>query len=71
MFELIEIRSYDTHHRYGTDWHTDYIIKTDEEIKTIDEVIERLNKMDKYPFGACKLKFVKERNEIILETIMY
>lgn len=70
MFELIEIRSYDTHHRYGTDWHTDYIIKTDENLN-INEVIEKLQELGKNPYGECKLRKVDERDEIILETIMY
>lgn len=70
MFELIEVRNYDTHHRYGTDWHTDYIIKTDENLN-INEVIEKLQELGKNPCGACKLRKVDERDEIILETIMY
>lgn len=70
MFELVEIRSYDTHHRYGTDWHTDYIISTDEKLN-IDEVIAKLNELGKYPSGECKLRKVEGRYEIILETIMY
>lgn len=70
MFELIEIRNYDTHHRYGTDWHTDYIIKTDENLN-IDEVIEKLQELGKEPCGSCKLRSVEGTNEIILETIMY
>lgn len=70
MFELIKIRNYDTHHRYGTDWHTDYIIKTDENLN-INEVIEKLEELGKNPCGVCKLRTVKETNEIILKTIMY
>ena len=70
MFELIEVRNYDTHHRYGTDWHTDYIIKTDENLN-INEVIEKLQELGKSPCGACKLRKVDEKDEIILETIMY
>ena len=70
MFELIEVRNYDTHRRYGRDWHTDYIIKTDENLN-INEVIEKLQKLGKNPYGACKLRKVDERDEIILETIMY
>ena len=70
MFELIEVRNYDTHHRYGTDWHTDYIIKTDENLN-IHQVIERLQVLGKNPCGKCKLRKVEERDEIILETIMY
>lgn len=70
MFELIEVRNYDTHHRYGTDWHTDYIIKTDENLN-INEVIEKLQELGKKPCGACKLRKVDKRDEIILETIMY
>ena len=34
MFEVVEIKNYDTHHRYGTDWHIDFIIKSDEEHDT-------------------------------------
>ena len=70
MFELIEIRNYDTHHGYGTDWHTDYIIKTDENLN-INEVIEKLQELGKEPCGSCKLRAVEETNKIILETIMY
>ena len=70
MFELIEVRNYDTHHRYGTDWHTDYIIKTDENLN-INEVIEKLQELEKNPCGACKLRKVEGKEEIILETIMY
>lgn len=70
MFKLIEIRNYDTHHRYGTDWHIDYIIKTDENLN-INEVIEKLQELGKNPSGVYKLRTVKETNEIILETIMY
>ncbi|MBQ8299309.1 MAG: hypothetical protein IJX99_05525 [Clostridia bacterium] len=70
MFELIEIRSYDTHHRYGTDWHTDYCIKTDENLN-IHQVIERLQELGKNPCGECKLITVEGREEIVLKTIMY
>lgn len=70
MFKLIEVRNYDTHHRYGTDWHTDYIIKTDENLN-IDEVIEKLQELGKNPCGACELKKVEGKNEIVLKTIMY
>lgn len=70
MFEIIEVKNYDTHHRYGTDWHTDYIIKTDENLN-INEVIEKLQELGKNPCGVCKLRKVDERDEIILETIMY
>ena len=31
MFEVVEIKKYDTYHSYGTDWHTDFYIKTNEE----------------------------------------
>ena len=44
MFELTEVKNYDTHHRYGTDWHTDYYIKTDEKL-TFDEVIRKLREL--------------------------
>ena len=70
MFKLIEVRNYDTHHRYGTDWHTDYIIKTYENLN-INEVFEKLQELGKNPYGLHKLRKVDERNEIILETIMY
>lgn len=63
MFEITEIKNYDTHHRYGTDWHTDYIIKSDEELN-IGQVIEKCNAC-----GKCTLK--KTENGYILETIMY
>lgn len=70
MFEVVEIKNYDTHHRYGTYWHTDYIIKTDENLN-INEVIEKLQALGKNPCGECKLRKVDERDKIILETIMY
>ena len=50
MFELIEIRNYDTRHRYGTDWHTDYHIETDENLN-INEVIEKLQELGKIHVG--------------------
>ena len=70
MFEVVEIKKYDTYHSYGTDWHTDYIIKTDENLN-INEVIEKLQELGKNPCGACKLRKVEGKEEIILETIMY
>ena len=70
MFELIEIKNYDTRHSYGTDWHTDYIIKTDEDLN-IQELIKKLQELGQQPCGNCKLKKVEGKNEIILETITY
>ena len=70
MFELTEVKNYDTHHRYGTDWHTDYYIKTDEKL-TFDEVIRKLRELKHNPCGECKLIVDEEKNEMVLETIMY
>lgn len=51
MFEIIEIKDYDTHHRYGTDWHTDFIIKTDEEHDT-DSLFHKLKELGYSPYGG-------------------
>ena len=69
MFELLGIKQYDTHHRYGTDWHFDYVIKTDEKITSIDEVVKKLKEIGQNPSGQLTLKILKD--EIILETIMF
>ena len=72
MFELIDVKNYNTHHHYGTDWHTDYVIKTDEKITNVDEIIEKLQQIGKNPNGVCNLKFVEGKNQIIvLETVMF
>lgn len=63
MFEIIEIKNYDTNSRYGTDWHTDYFIKTDQEM-TIQEIIEKCKAC-----GECTLE--KSENGYILKTVMY
>lgn len=63
MFKLIESKSYDSYHSYGTNWHTDYIIESDENLN-IDDVIEKCKAS-----GVCQLE--KTNNGYILKTVMY
>lgn len=63
MFEIVKKESYDTHHSYGTDWHFDYTIKSDEDL-SIDEVIEKCA-----AYGVCELE--KTEDGYILRTKMY
>lgn len=64
MFKVVEIKNYDTHHRYGTDWHIDYHVESDKEL-TLDEVIEELKKLGHEPCGCVSLE------ENVLKTTMY
>ena len=68
MFEVVEIKNYDTHHRYGTDWHTDYVIKTDEEYH-IDGLYNRLKELGHDPSGV--ISSVKTPDGYIYKTVMY
>ena len=68
MFKVVEVKDYDVHERYGTDWHTDYHIETDEDLN-IDEVIEKLRVLGYNAYGSMTLK--KKDNQMVLETVMY
>ena len=68
MFKLVEIKNYDTHHSYGTDWHTDYIIKTDEE-HTTETLFKRLKKLNYSPYGQISIE--KTTDGYIYKTVMY
>ena len=68
MFEVIETKRYDTHHRYGTDWHTDYIIRTDEEHDT-DSLFNRLKELGYDPYGVVSIE--KTPDGYIYKTVMY
>ena len=70
MFELVEVKNYDKYYSFGTDWHTDYYIKCDQDLN-IDEVIENLNKLGYKPCGQCTLKTWIDKQDMILETVMY
>ena len=65
MFELIEVRNYDTHHRYGTDWHTDFIIKTDEE-HDIDSLFNRLKELVESQIAENNQKYVGTIQKVFL-----
>ena len=68
MFEVVEIKNYDTHHGGGTDWHTDYIIKTGEKHDT-DSLFNMLKELGYSPYGvvACE----KTQDGYIYKTVMY
>lgn len=68
MFEVVEIKNYDTHHRYGTDWNTDYYIKTDEE-HTMESLFEKLLNLGHSPYGVTTVE--KTKDGYIYKTIMY
>ena len=68
MFEVVEIKTYDTHHSYGTDWHTDYIIKTDEEHDT-NSLFNRLKELGYSPYGVVSSE--KTAGGYIYKTVMY
>ena len=68
MFEVVEIKNYDTYHRYGTDWHTDFIIKTDEEHDT-NSLFNRLKKLGYSPYGVVSSE--KTPDGYIYKTVMY
>ena len=68
MFEVVEIKNYDTHHSYGTDWHTDFIIKTDEK-HDIDSLFNKLKELGHSPYGQITLE--KTPDGYIYKTVMY
>jgi hypothetical protein len=68
MFEVVEIKNYDVRNRWGTDWHTDFIIKTDEE-HTTDTLFERLKKLNYSPYGQVSSE--KTQNGYIYKAVMY
>lgn len=69
MFEVTEVKQYDKHTNYGTDWCTDYYISTNQSIDTIEQVIDKLIALGYQPYGQCSLK--RQDDKIILQTIMY
>lgn len=64
MFKLLEIKNYDKHNSYGTDWCTDYYFETDMDLD-INGVITELQKLGHNPCGECNLV------GNVLKTIMY
>ena len=68
MFKVVEIKNYDTHHSYGTDWHTDFIIKTDEEHNT-DSLYNMLKELGYNPYGEISSE--KTQDGYIYKTVMY
>ncbi|MGN1153821.1 MAG: hypothetical protein ACI4S3_07310 [Candidatus Gastranaerophilaceae bacterium] len=68
MFEVVEIKRYDTYHSYGTDWHTDFIIKTDEEYD-IKQIFNKLKDLGYSPYGQLSLE--KTDDGYIYKTVMY
>lgn len=68
MFTVVEVKQYDSHSSYGTDWHTDYYIESDEQLD-IDRVIDRLTNAGHNVYGECTL--TKTNNGYKLQTIMY
>ena len=64
MFELVEIKNYDTYHSYGTDWHTDCHFKTNKKLN-LYETIGELKKLGHEPAGALSL------NKNVLKTVMF
>ncbi len=68
MFEVKEIKNYDTYHRYGTDWHTDFIIETDEEHTTMS-LFEKLKDLGYSPYGDISSE--KTETGYIYKTVMY
>lgn len=69
MFEVIETKNYDTYHKYGIDWNTDYICISDEQIDDISTLIEKVKNAGYEPCGDCSM--VKKDDNIILKTAMY
>lgn len=68
MFEVLEIKNYDTHHRYGTDWHTDYIIKTDD-VHDTDSLFHKLKELGYDASGVISSE--KTPDGYIYKTVMY
>lgn len=68
MFEVVKIIKYDTCHSYGADWHTDFVIKTDEE-HTTQTLFERLKALNYSPYGEITVE--KTQDGYIYKTVMY
>ena len=68
MFKVKEIKNYDTYHRYGTDWHTDFIIETNEQHDT-DSLFNRLKKLGYDASGVVSSE--KTETGYIYKTVMY
>lgn len=68
MFDIVEIKKYDTYQKYGIDWHIDYICITDECIKDIDKLIEKIRELGYKPTGICQK--VNYEDYTILKTTM-
>ena len=68
MFKVVEIKNYDTYHSYGTDWHTDFIIKTDEEHDT-KSLFNKLKELGYSPYGEISTE--KTTDGYIYKTVMY
>lgn len=66
MFEVVDIKSYDK----GKDWHTDYIIASDEDLN-LEETIKRLEHLGHNICGIIKLEKSEKENINILKTIMF
>ncbi len=69
MIELLEVKNYDKHHHYGTDWVTEFILKSDEEL-TLDKAFEWLKDNNYSPYGACEFKKIDD-NKYLYKTVMY
>ena len=69
MFEVVDVDKYDINYRYGTDWVTDYICETDEDIEDIDTLIEKVKQCNYNPCGMCD--YVLKEDKIILRTRMF
>lgn len=70
MFKVVDVENYDRRTAYGIEYHTNYVIESDEEL-SIDEVIEKLTQEGQVVCGQCKLKRYEYKNELILETVMF
>lgn len=68
--ELKEIKNYDEHHSYGTDWVTEYICYSDKDLE-IDETIAELKKLGHEVYGQIKQIYDDETKELRLKAIMY
>lgn len=65
MFKVTEVKQYDRHNYYGTDWHTDYVFETDEPITDLYEAIRKVKDCGYIPDGVITLK------GNVLETYMF
>lgn len=69
-FKLKEVKNYDEHHAYGTDWVTEYICYSDTNME-IDDTINELKKLGHEPCGELKQIYDEKNNELRLITKMY